>query len=114
MFAIQAPFMSDIRHDRRRLLQYTLVAAALGYAIKPASGEAEGLTTIADNDVTARGLDYHLDTATVDRDAYPEHEPTQRCESCTHFLTLGAQRGCKLMPGKAVNANGWCKVWSAR
>lgn len=106
--------MHDTMRTRRRLLQYALLGAA-GYALGHTShSRADALLPVASNDVTAKGLDYHANAASVDNTDYPEYDASQRCATCIHIVDNGAQHGCKLMPGREINVNGWCKVWTAK
>lgn len=100
--------------DRRSLLQCALLGSAGYAALKMSIADAEALLKIAPNDATARGLDYHADAKGVDVSDYPDYEPAQSCATCAHLIDSGDQHGCKLMPGKEVNLNGWCKVWTAK
>lgn len=106
--------MHDVKFNRRQLLRCTLLGSASVGLLQTTLSEADGLLPITPSDVTARGLDYHANANSIDRGDYPEYEASQHCASCVHFIDSGNQHGCKLMPGKEVNANGWCKVWTAK
>lgn len=106
--------MHENKFARRWVLKNAIVIAGMA-AFKARISFADGLLKLSANDATAQGLDYHADAKTVDTNEFPEYEATQRCASCVHFIDAGDnQYGCKLMPGKQVNLNGWCKVWTAK
>ena len=105
--------MNELNIYRRKLFNQLLLGVAT-IPVMPATSKAQALTAISKDDRTANGLHYHADASTIDRKEFPEYEETQRCSGCVHFITANDEHGCKLMPGKAVNVNGWCQVWAEK
>jgi hypothetical protein len=106
--------MHERKLARRQILKTTLLGVAGIAALRANTSHADGLAKLSRNDATATGLDYHADAKLVDSKDYPEYEASQSCATCIQLLASGDQHGCKLMPGKEVNLNGWCKVWAAK
>ena len=71
------------------------------------------LPHLDEKDKLAVSLGYVADAKKVDVAKHPTYKPTQTCANC--FQIAGkdgdAWRPCKMFPGKAVAAAGWCKVW---
>jgi hypothetical protein len=70
----------------------------------------------ADNPV-ARSLLYYPNTRDVpaDHPLAARHSPEQKCADCIHLRGVAGEqvRPCPIFPGRLVNVNGWCSVWSA-
>jgi hypothetical protein len=107
---IGTPEGSDL--SRRRMLQLTLLGAALPAMLAPAQGAAP-LVPLTPNDAQAKALGYVADTAQVDAKANPAHKPDQKCSRCLQFVGNATDKtgGCNIFPGKSVAAAGWCKVF---
>lgn len=82
----------------------------------PAEVASESLPELDLNDPTARALGYQHDASQVDREKYPQFDPSHVCANCALYTGQeGAEWGpCGLFPGKAVNAGGWCTAWAPR
>jgi hypothetical protein len=108
--------MSDeSRYDRRTVLK----TALCGLAALPAAGllrEAGAQTApphLDEKDPLAVAMGYVHDAKKVDASKNPQYKPGSLCSNCLQIQGKeGDQwRPCNIFPGKAVNANGWCKVW---
>lgn len=68
-------------------------------------------------DPVARSLLYYPNTLDVpaDNPLAARHQPEQTCAGCMHVRGVAGERlrPCPMFPGKQVNANGWCSVWTA-
>lgn len=78
---------------------------------------SDGGNRLSESDPAARDLGYRSDHTRVDPEAWPRKAGAagaeQRCATCTLFIDLGGEWGlCSLFPGKQVNRNGWCNMWS--
>jgi hypothetical protein len=112
--------MSDCRYDRRTLLKNALV----GLAALPAAGlireagaaESGGLPHVDEKESLATAMGYVHDAKKVDANKVPQFKPGSHCANCLQYTgKAGDEWGpCNIFPGKAVNANGWCKVWVAK
>ena len=91
-------------------LSTIIVAGALPWARSQAS---EALPELSEDDPTAQQLKYVHDASSVSGDMRGKSE---YCYNCRYFKgeQNTAWAACDLFPGKAVNANGWCNVWSAK
>ena len=106
--------MSDTKYPRRTVLK----GALLGVVAIPAAalvGRAEA-ANVDPNEPQAKSLGYVEDATKVDTKANPNYKSGQHCGNC---LQAQMQAGesyvpCNIFPGKAVNVNGWCKVWVKR
>ncbi len=109
--------MSDRRIPRRDVLKGALmgvaavpVAALLGRA-EAASGEVDP------SESQAKNLGYVTDAKQVDAKANPNYKPGQICANCLQVpkgKETGAKIPCNIFGGRAVAANGWCKVYVKR
>ena len=101
---------------RRKLLQ---TAALLAPAAVVACSSAEQLATpeLRAADPVARSLLYYPDTLDVPAGSplAARHKPAQTCAGCMHVRGVAGDRlrPCPMFPGKLVNANGWCSLWTA-
>ena len=107
-----------IRTPTRRDVLRALVAsiAAIGITRVTASFAGEELPHLTDANPAAASLDYTEDAGSVDPHKVPRHTPDQRCANCKFFQAdPGAPYApCRLYPGNAVSANGWCAGYVAR
>lgn len=104
---------------RRRLLKLSTAAAVAiptSHVLLTNPVFADDLPQLELNNPTAMALGYVHDTTTVDKAANPNHSADQVCANC--LLVQGSDgdewRPCAIFPGKAVNANGWCKSWAKK
>ena len=101
-------------HDqmtRRSALKTIAVAfAGAGVSRFVAAGDGGSLPHLTDTNPAAASLSYTENADTVDARKYPKHQASQRCANCRYFQTgTGTLYApCRLYPGNAVSANGWC------
>ena len=99
----------------RRTLLRTLALAASGAAPTLVSAAAEARTPLDEKEQAAKAIGYVADAKAVDVAANPTYKRGQSCTTCSFIeFGTGRQRGCTLVPGRLVNAAGWCKVWKLR
>lgn len=104
----------EFRKSRRRMLKHSAYAVSgivvLGSGVLRSERlHAEELPHLSEDDQMAKQLKYVHDASASD--ARPSED--QLCSNCLHYEgEEGAEWGpCKIFPGKAVNANGWCSAW---
>ena len=102
--------------SRRRMLRLTMGACAGLAVTRFQTLPAAELPRLSSANPAATSLGYTEDTALVDAQKFPKHQPTQLCANCKQFQgSSGAQYGpCTLYPGNAVNAKGWCSGYVAK
>lgn len=97
----------------RRTLLRTLAAAAASPRL--AAAAADPRTPLDENEQSARTIGYVADAKSVDQAANPTYKRGQSCATCSFIeFGTGRQRGCTVVPGRLVNAAGWCKLWKLR
>ena len=89
--------------------------AALSRALH-AHAQAKALPQLAEKDPQAQALGYRTDARLVDRIKFPSYQPGLICEHCLHFEGGKSDdwAPCKIFPGKAVAANGWCSAFQRK
>ena len=95
----------------RRIVLKTIVAAAAGASLPRFAAATTGeLPHLTDANPAAASLSYTENADAVDPRKFPKHQPSQRCATCRYFQTGSGSlyAPCRLYPGSAVNANGWC------
>jgi hypothetical protein len=110
--------MSENRYDRRTVLKTALA----GLAALPAAGligeaAAQGSPPHLDEkDPLAVSMGYVHDAKKVDANKNPQYKPGAHCANCLQLTGKEGDewRPCNIFPGKLVNANGWCKVWTPK
>jgi High potential iron-sulfur protein len=105
--------------ESRRDALHRIAAAALACltaAPLRALLAAEPLPHLTDANPAAASLDYTEDASTVDAGKFPKYQAGQHCANCKFFEAgAGAQYApCRLYPGNAVNANGWCAGYAPK
>ena len=106
--------------NRRALLRgFVLGAAALPLCRVSIAGAADApaLPHLAESDPLAQALGYHEDASKIDPAKETTHKKGTKCSLCTLYQSAQAQGGyapCSAFPGKAVNANGWCRAFVAK
>lgn len=83
------------------------VTAAIPLAMLVGRGAlADELAQVDPEETTAKALGY----------VHASPNPEQQCKNCQLYTGEdGAEWGpCAIFPGKAVNAEGWCKSWITR
>jgi hypothetical protein len=98
--------------SRRDALKGLAVVVGAAGTLRSVRG-ADALPHLSPTDPTAQALGYHDDAKSVSTKDFPTYQAGQMCSTCLQLQgTAGdAYRPCNIFPGKAVNANGWCKVW---
>jgi hypothetical protein len=101
---------------RRALLGAVTIVASVPLA-RIMSGKpvaAAELPHLAEDDPTAKALQYHHDAAAAPREERSGvAAQDQFCHNCQLIQSdSGAWRPCQIFPGKAVNADGWCSSWT--
>ena len=96
----------------RRVALKTIATAIAGLGVSRFVTASEGgdLPHLTDTNPAAASLSYTENADAVDTRKFPRHDASQRCATCRYFQTgTGSQYApCRLYPGNAVNANGWC------
>lgn len=89
-------------------------AAAADAGGQPAS--SGGMPRLDPSDPQAQSLAYVHNASSINADQQPRYESGQACRNCALYLgEEGAQwGGCSIFPGKLVNADGWCNVYSPK
>ena len=107
--------MTDRRYDRRTVLKTALAGLAALTAVglaadAPAAGAPPHLD---EKDPLAVAMGYVHDATKVDANKVPQYKKGAHCANCLQLQGKDGDqwRPCNIFPGKAVNANGWCKVW---
>lgn len=99
--------------DRRAVLSAMLGLVTALVGARRAEAQKAALPHLDEKDKLAISLGYVADAKKVDIKKNPMYKATQTCANC--FQVQGkdgeAWRPCKMFPGKAVAAAGWCKVW---
>ena len=68
---------------------------------------------LAETDPQAVALGYKADSTKVDKQKFPKHEASQKCNNCQLYqgTPTDATGGCPLFAGKQVAGPGWCGAW---
>lgn len=76
---------------------------------------ADRRTPLDEKEPAARNIGYVANARTVDVKANPGYRRGQSCATCA-FMDFGTarQRGCSLVPGRLVEAAGWCRLWKMK
>lgn len=101
------------KYKRRIILRSISYAAVATVAGVPLSLFAQ-LKKLDPKDPQAVSLGYTEDTKKVDKQKFPKHDLSQRCDNCQFYATAqqaGAMAPCTIFGGKAVAAAGWCSAW---
>jgi hypothetical protein len=102
---------------RRQFLTLSAVAAA-GYLLRPESEARaqDDMPHLAEDDAMAKSMKYTHDASTVDPSSRANPAENQTCANCALVQGEDGQqwRPCQIFPGKLVNADGWCSVWSPK
>jgi hypothetical protein len=101
-------------NSRRNFLR---ALAALPLAGTFGSSAADALPHLAPSDPTAQSLGYTENAAKIDPAKEATYKKGTKCSSCQLYQAADAKGGyapCAAFPGKAVNANGWCRAFAAK
>ncbi|WP_067517479.1 high-potential iron-sulfur protein [Endozoicomonas ascidiicola] len=101
--------MSDKRGStRRRFLQMAAATALIPLLNIPSRpARADALPALETTDPTAIALFYRK--TQEDAKSVDGFQEGRKCSNCA--LYVASNSGCALFPGKAVEAEGWCKAW---
>ncbi len=72
---------------------------------------------LAESDPAAKALGYVEDATKLDPAKETTYKKGSKCSGCALYQVAQAQGGyapCAAFPGKAVNANGWCRAFAAK
>jgi hypothetical protein len=101
---------------RRKFITLSAATAAGFFIQDSRKAAAQDLPHITEDDPAGQAYAYTHDASSVDAASRPNPAENQTCANCA--LVQGADgdawRPCQILPGKAVNAKGWCKVWSPK
>lgn len=88
-------------------------ATAPAAASVPAAATAGSLPMLDEKEASALALGYVEDAARADKVKFPNFVAGSGCSNCGNYLGQSGDPagGCKIFPGKRVNANGWCTAW---
>lgn len=101
--------------SRRRFATIGVIAGLMPIPVvlgtRPAA--AGDLPRLDEADRSAKALAYVHDASRIE--AATRGAADRVCRTCRFYTKADQAWGpCTLFPGKAVNANGWCKGWVAR
>jgi hypothetical protein len=104
------------KYKRRIILRSISGAAVAALAGVPLS--LSGATQKVDpKDPQAVSLGYTEDTSKVDKNKFPKHDVSQRCNNCQFYAAAqesGGYAPCTIFGNKAVSAKGWCSAWAKK
>jgi len=109
--------MSEKKFDRQRrhVLKATVtgvVAIPLGSLLLQGSAHSSELPPLGEDEAVAKGLGYVHDANDAPAD---KRKAGTYCKNCNLIQAQeGEWRPCSIIPGKAVNENGWCVAWVGR
>ena len=98
--------------SRRQILFLALVTGSAGRALADAPP-----SKVNEKDSLAVALGYVSDAKHVDTKASPQYQAGSTCSSCSWYQGKSADPAggaCTFFPGKNVDANGWCRMWSKK
>lgn len=98
---------------RRAVLLALGLGAVAGVARRAPA--AEKRTLLDEREPAARNIGYVANAREVDVKTNPGYRRGQSCATCT-FIDFGTarHRGCSLVPGRLVEAAGWCRLWKLK
>jgi len=100
--------------SRRNFLR-ALAALPLAGVLKDVVADA--LPHLSPSDPTAQSLGYTENAAKIDPAKEAAYKKGSKCSACQLYQAAQAAGGyapCAAFPGKAVNANGWCRAFAAK
>jgi hypothetical protein len=107
----------------RRISRRAVVSAAsavLGLCLTRGASAAEpaaAANKVNEKDSMAVALGYVADAKRVDTKTSPTYQPGSNCSGCSWYHgKAGDPAGgpCSFFPGRSVDANGWCRMWSKK
>jgi hypothetical protein len=108
--------MEPQRRDFLKVGSLAAVSLAALWRAQRAGAQAKPLPRLDEKDPQAQALGYRNDARLVDRMKFPSYQPGVICEHCLHFEGRKSDdwAPCKIFPGKAVAANGWCSAFQRK
>lgn len=105
-------FKEEPGMKRRTLLKKALLLAGSTMTMGVLPVYAAMLPELKETDPEAIAIGYYRNARKVDKTKYPNYENGQRCTNCALAgFSSAIRKPCELVPGKLVNANGWCAKW---
>jgi hypothetical protein len=98
--------------SRRQMLFLALISGSAGGALADAPPPK-----VNEKDSLAVALGYISDAKHVDAKASPQYKAGSTCSSCSWYQGKPGDRAggaCTFFPGKNVDANAWCRMWSKK
>ena len=82
-------------------------------ATVPAPATTGSLPMLDEKEASALALGYVEDAARADKVKFTNFVAGSNCSNCGNYLGQSGDPsgGCKIFPGKAVTAKGWCTAW---
>lgn len=98
----------------RRAWLLSLGLLAIAGLTRRAAAAAER-TLLDEKEPAALKIGYVANSRKVDPAANPGFKRSHTCATCA-FIDFGTarQRGCSLVPGRLVEAGGWCRLWKLK
>ena len=108
--------MDPERRDMLKRGSIVLVSLAAMSRALHAHAQAKALPHLDEKDATAAALGYRHDAKMVDAKKYPNYKLGVDCDNCVQYEGKKCQPWgpCKIFPGKAVNAKGWCSAFQPK
>jgi hypothetical protein len=103
--------------ERRDLLKAaSIIVVSLAAMQRAIHAHARELPHLSETDAQAAALGYRNDSKMVDAKKYANYRLGQDCDDCAQFEGKKGQvwGPCKIFPGKAVNAHGWCAAFQPK
>ena len=108
--------MDPERRDLLKTGSIVLVSLAAMTRALHSHAQAKPLPHLDESDARASALGYRADAKKVDRQKYPNFKPGTDCDDCIQYegKKKDAFGPCKIFPGKAVSAKGWCSAFQPK
>lgn len=109
--------MSKIFASRRNFVRSLAGIAALPLLKSLDVLAAAVLPHLAASDPAAKSLGYAENATKIDPSKEATYKKGSKCSGCALYQAAQASGGyapCAAFPGKTVNANGWCRAFSAK
>lgn len=109
--------MNSVSSSRRRFLMGLASAAALAPLLRVQAAHAVDVPHLAESDASAKALGYVENASKLDPTKEATFKKGSKCSGCALYQTTQAAGGyapCAAFAGKSVNANGWCRAFSAK
>ena len=108
--------MKPKRRDFLKMGSLAVVSLAALSRAGHAPAQARALPHLAESDPQASALGYRSDARKVDGKKFATYKPGQDCDDCVQFEGRKGEAWapCKIFPGKAVSAKGWCSAFQPK